>query len=125
MEILDELREYLKVNKLSGESQKIDRQLTDFVSSLSSQNKLPKAIADPNVWCAGPDSVHVLCFSFLMLNTDLHVAARQHQGKNTKYSPMSLDNFKKNLRGVVNLSDEEFKQIYDDIAGEEIAIQKE
>lgn len=137
MEVLDEFRVYLKTTPLSKEAQKIDQQLTDFVAQLAKDKKLPQNISDETIWPDGMDSVHNLLFSFLMLNTDIHVVAKRNNEKKSgaagsglfskgapAYQCMTLDNFIRNLRGVVNLTDEEFKKCYDDIAGEEIEIIK-
>jgi len=76
---------------LPGEAQWIDRIMTKFAAEYYEQNKdlMPEIIDD--------NSIFVLVYAIIMLNTDLHsphVANR-----------LSFDNFKANLKGINNGKD--------------------
>ena len=71
--------------RLPGEAQKIDKILEKFANSYHRQN--PMAFS-------GEDLVHILSFSIMMLNTDLHNQAIAPAKK------MTLAEFKRNNRGI-------------------------
>lgn len=101
MNVLSALREFLAATPLSTEAQKIDMQIDEF------------AAQRPHL--GDPETVHVLCFSILMLNTDLHVAPAQNSG----YKRMTVDQFIRNLRGV-NVSEADLISVFNDVAANPI-----
>ena len=82
--LVDALRAFLQGFQLPGESQKIDRITEAFARSYFGQQKDTVF----HTW----DGVHILTFSIIMLNTDLH--SRQIKKR------MSLDEFIRNNRGI-------------------------
>lgn len=100
----DALREFLQTIKLPGEAQKIDRLVECFSKCYVENNPLSNF--------ENSDSVYVLTFATIMLNTDLH---------NPSISPdrkMTLDGFKRNLQGANNgreYKPEILEAIYNDI----------
>lgn len=90
----------LQTFRLPGESQVIDRIMEQFAQHFHNQN--------PNGIFATPDSVYVLAFSVIMLNTDAHNP--QVKIKMTKAE------FLRNNRGINNGADipaEYLEKIYD------------
>ncbi|KAK9813749.1 hypothetical protein WJX73_006923 [Symbiochloris irregularis] len=79
------LREYLDAFRLPGESQKIDRVLEAFSVRYWSQNV-------HSTLFRSADAVHVLAFSVVLLNTDLH--------NNTVKKKMSMESYVHNNRGI-------------------------
>ncbi|KAF5842997.1 hypothetical protein DUNSADRAFT_3125 [Dunaliella salina] len=96
------IRLFLESFRLPGEAQKIDRIINSFGNHFYHAN--------PGIFC-GPDAAYVLAYSVIMLNTDRHNA----QVKNK----MSLESFRRNLRGVNEGADfpvEFLNDIYHSIA---------
>ncbi|KAG5365582.1 hypothetical protein CJU90_4674 [Yarrowia sp. C11] len=107
------LRQYLSAFRLPGESQQIERVMECFAEHYSSFAANQSVVKNSN------DGV-VLCFSVIMLNTDLH----NPQVKNH----MSLDQYKRNLRGQCDGQDYEaefLESIYHDIKTREIVMPDE
>jgi brefeldin A-resistance guanine nucleotide exchange factor 1 len=107
------LRQYLSAFRLPGESQQIERVMECFAEHYSSFSENQSVVKNSN------DGV-VLCFSIIMLNTDLH----NPQVKNH----MSLDQYKRNLRGQCDGQDYEaefLESIYNDIKTREIVMPDE
>ncbi|KAH8108152.1 Sec7-domain-containing protein [Cristinia sonorae] len=109
--IADALRDLLETFRLPGEAQQIDRITSTFAECY---------------FAAGPaeikstDAAYVLAFSIIMLNTDLHNPQVRKR--------MSIDDYKRNLRGVNDGSDfspEYLQSIYDSIRKREIVMPEE
>ena len=108
---LDALREFLQHFRLPGESQKIDRFMLKFAEKYVNDN--------PGTF-ANADTVYVLSYSVVMLNTDLHSPQVKQR--------MTLDEFVKNNRGIDDghdLDPELLGQIYHDIQSHEIILKSE
>ncbi|KAG4027643.1 hypothetical protein MFRU_028g00650 [Monilinia fructicola] len=107
------LRELLETFRLPGESALIERIITTFSENYCS-GTLPEGIADK-------DSVYVLTYAIIMLNTDQH-------NPNMKGKRMELENFARNLRGVNGGKDfapEYLQDIYESIKSNEIILPDE
>ena len=113
--------------RLPGEAQKIDRIISTFSQCYWEDN------AGDNSKCPfhDQDTVFLISFAIIMLNTDLHKASMfaappgQTIPKQKQRKKMTKEEFMKNLRGVDNsedLSREYLAQIYDSIAANPIAI---
>lgn len=113
--------------RLPGEAQKIDRIISTFSQCYWEDN------AGDNSKCPfhDQDTVFLISFAIIMLNTDLHKASMfaappgQTITKQKQRKKMTKEEFMKNLRGVDNsedLSREYLAQIYDSIAANPIAI---
>ena len=108
------LRDLLGSFRLPGESPLIERIVTVF-SEKYCVNSTPEGIADK-------DSVYVLTYAIIMLNTDQHNPAVKTQNR------MSFTDFAKNLRGVNGGKDfapEYLQDIYDSIRTNEIILPDE
>lgn len=108
---LDALRSLLQHFRLPGESQVIDRFMLKFAEKYVNDN--PKEFANA-------DTVYVLSYSVIMLNTDQH----SPQVKNR----MTLDDFIKNNRGIddgKDLDPKFLEEVYKDIQGNEIILNSE
>lgn len=107
------LRELLETFRLPGESALIERIVTTFAENYCS-GTLPEGIADK-------DSVYVLTYAIIMLNTDQH-------NPNMKGKRMELENFARNLRGVNGGKDfapQYLQDIYESIKSNEIILPDE
>jgi hypothetical protein len=82
--VVSALRVFLESFRLPGESQKIERITEAFAQSFFRQQKSGVFLT----W----DSVHILTFSVIMLNTDLHSPQVKKR--------MTLDEFVRNNRGI-------------------------
>lgn len=103
------LRKLLLRFKLPGEAQKIDRMMHAFAQSYHQSN--PQRFM-------GPDTVYILSFSIILLNTDLHNPNNPRR--------MSKESFAANCHAIDdNLSVELLFQIYDDIAESELCTESE
>ncbi|CUM65448.1 uncharacterized protein PRCAT00003087001 [Priceomyces carsonii] len=94
------LRILLRTFRLPGESQQIERVVELFAERyVSCQNSTQgdSEKADPEIVRPDRDSVFVLSYSIILLNTDLHNPQVKRQ--------MLLDDYKRNLRGVYNGKD--------------------
>jgi IQ motif/SEC7 domain-containing protein len=80
------LRHLLTHFRLPGEAQKIDRVMLVFARRYGECNGISFA--------GGCDTVYILAFAIIMLNTDLHSRSIKDANR------MKLDDFIKNLRGV-------------------------
>jgi len=84
MDLLQALRAYITQNPLPAEAQQIDKVISEFSANYSKNNPPP--------FLQNADTVHVLCYSMIMLSTDLHTASIA-PGKR-----MSREQFKNLLR---------------------------
>lgn len=108
---LDALRSFLQHFRLPGESQVIDRFMLKFAEKYVNDN--PKAFANA-------DTVYVLSYSVIMLNTDQHSPQVKKR--------MVLDDFIKNNRGIddgKDLDPKILEQIFIDIQNNEIILNSE
>ena len=108
------LRELLGTFRLPGESQLIERIVTVF-SEKYCVNSTPEDVADK-------DSVYVLTYAIVMLNTDQHNPNLKAQNR------MALGDFSKNLRGVNGGNDfapDYLQDIYNSIKHNEIILPDE
>lgn len=78
--------------RLPGEAQKIDRFIEAFVKVYWQDNSGSEFCPFQH-----SDTIHLLSYSLIMLNTDLH---RASDGGKKKRKKMTKDEFTKNLRGV-------------------------
>ncbi|WVQ85543.1 hypothetical protein IAT38_007709 [Cryptococcus sp. DSM 104549] len=109
--IADAMRELLETFRLPGEASPIARITETFAEHFFSFK--PEGIVDQ-------DAVYVLAYSVIMLNTD------QHNPQNRKR--MTIDDYKKNLRGVNGGKDfdpEYLAGIHDSIKKREIILPEE
>lgn len=83
---------FLDSFKLPGEAQQVDRVLDNFSKVFFKQQS--------SIVLKDQDSIHVLAFSIVMLNTDLH-------NDNVK-SRMTLEQFIRNNRGLNGKDGEDF-----------------
>jgi brefeldin A-resistance guanine nucleotide exchange factor 1 len=108
------LRDLLVAFRLPGESALIERIVTVF-SEKYCASSIPDGVADK-------DSVFVLTYAIIMLNTDQHNPNVKSQNR------MAYADFAKNLRGVNGGKDfapEYLKEIYDSIKNNEIILPDE
>ena len=108
MFILDSIRWYISMFKLPGEASKIDRVLYQWAQKYHQDN--------PGIFST-PDSVYILAFGILMLNTDLH-----NQNISKK---MTVKQFQRNCGGLTNkedLSDRLLAKIYFQISRSEFVL---
>ncbi|KAG7807449.1 hypothetical protein KL921_004207 [Ogataea angusta] len=108
---LDALRYFLQHFRLPGESQKIDRFMLKFAEKYVNDN--------PSTF-ANADTVYVLSYSVIMLNTDQHSPQVKKR--------MTLEDFINNNRGIDDgrdLDHSMLEQIYTDIQNDEIMLKSE
>ncbi|EKG16735.1 SEC7-like protein [Macrophomina phaseolina MS6] len=108
------LRQLLNTFRLPGESQLIERIVTEFAAKYCGE-KPPEGIADR-------DAVYVLTYAIIMLNTDQHNPNLKTQKR------MALEDFARNLRGVNGGQDfpiEYLDEIYNSIKTREIILPEE
>ena len=96
--------------RLPGEAQKIDRFVEVFVKTFWMDNQ-------GTVYCPfhHPDTVHLLSYAAILLNTDLHRANTDNKKKNKK---MTKEEFCNNLKGSDqghNINKDYIGRIYDNI----------
>lgn len=111
LSIVDGLRDFLQKFRLPGEGQKIDRFMLKFAERYVDQN--------PGVFSKA-DTAYVLCYSLIMLNTDLHSS----QIKNR----MTLQEFLENNEGIDNGNDlpkDFLVGLFNEIANDEIKLLSE
>ncbi|KDR81436.1 hypothetical protein GALMADRAFT_239340 [Galerina marginata CBS 339.88] len=109
--VAEAMRELLEAFRLPGEAQQISRIAETFAATYFA--------ADP-AEIKSEDATHVLAYSIIMLNTD------QHNPQIRKR--MTIDDYKRNLRGVNDGSDfsaEFLQSIYDSIRKREIIMPEE
>lgn len=113
--------------RLPGEAQKIDRIMTTFSQCYWEDNAGDHGRCPFN----DEDTVFLISFAIIMLNTDLHKTSMfaappgQSAPKQKQRKKMTKQEFLNNLRGVdnsENLSKEYLSAIYDSIAANPIAI---
>jgi brefeldin A-inhibited guanine nucleotide-exchange protein len=105
--------------RLPGESQKIDRFIDAFVKVYWQDNTGTEYCQFHHI-----DTVHLLSFALIMLNTDLHRASTE-QGKK-KRKKMTKDEFINNLRGIDqgrNIDRDHLSMMYDNIANSPIEME--
>jgi len=103
--------------KLPGEAQKVDRILSTFCVRYWEDNK-----GTPVCPFSNSDTMFVVAFAVIMLNTDLH---RANTDSKNRHRRMTKQDFVRNLRGVdssTDLNNEFLTGIYDSIAAQPIAI---
>jgi hypothetical protein len=120
MELEPALRLYLTGCgfRLPGEAQKIDRFVETFQITYWADNH-----GTQNCPLKHPDTVHILTFAIIMLNTDLHRASSGP--KNKKRAKMTKEEFINNLRGSDkgdNIDRDYLCRIYDNIAAQPIEL---
>ncbi|THH32990.1 hypothetical protein EUX98_g1179 [Antrodiella citrinella] len=109
--VADAMRDMLETFRLPGESQQISR-ITETFAEIY--------IATEPAEVKSQDAVYVLAYSIIMLNTDLHNPQVRKR--------MTIDDYKRNLRGVNDGSDfssEYLQDIYDTIRKREIVMPEE
>ncbi|KAF8201586.1 Sec7-like domain is implicated in guanine nucleotide exchange function [Pholiota molesta] len=109
--VAEAMREMLEAFRLPGEAQQISRVAETFAAAYFAAR--PAEIKSE-------DATHVLAYSIIMLNTD------QHNPQIRKR--MTIDDYKRNLRGVNDGSDfspEFLQNIYDSIRKREIVMPEE
>jgi hypothetical protein len=121
MELEPALRLYLTGCgfRLPGEAQKIDRFVETFQMAYWADNH-----GTQNCPLKHSDTVHILAFAVIMLNTDLHRASAGP--KNKKRVKMTKEEFINNLRGSDkgdNIDKDYLSRIYDNIAAQPIELQ--
>ncbi|KAF2148914.1 Sec7-domain-containing protein [Myriangium duriaei CBS 260.36] len=108
------LRQLLNTFRLPGESQLIERIITEFADKYCS-SATPEDVTDR-------DAVYVLTYAIIMLNTDQHNPNVKSQNR------MALTDFSRNLRGVNGGKDFDqtyLQEIYDSIKTREIILPEE
>ncbi|KAK3256646.1 hypothetical protein CYMTET_34225, partial [Cymbomonas tetramitiformis] len=118
MTIDGSLRMFLDGFRLPGEAQKISR-ILEYFSACYYQHNGQKGENPSNAEPADSDSVYVLSYSIIMLNTDLH-------NKQVK-KKMTLDQFVSNNRGTnggQNWDRQVLTDIYETIAKDEIKLKE-
>ena len=108
---LDSLRLFLQHFRLPGESQVIDRFMLKFAEKY--------VVDNPNTF-ANADTVYVLSYSVIMLNTDQHSPQIKKR--------MTFDEFAKNNRGIDDGKDLDIKfleEVFKDIQNNEIILNSE
>ena len=108
------LRQLLNSFRLPGESQLIERIVTEFAEKYCGK-EMPAEVANK-------DAVYVLVYAIIMLNTDQHNPNLKSQKR------MAVEDFSRNLRGVNDNKDfgAEFLQaIFDSIKTQEIILPEE
>ncbi|KNC53966.1 cytohesin-4 [Thecamonas trahens ATCC 50062] len=111
LSVLEALRMFLATFRLPGEAQKIDRLMESFASRYVTHN--------PGLF-ANADTVYILAFALIMLQTDLHNPSIKRK--------MTKDEFSSRLRGIDGGSDVDTQllaALYDDIAANPIAMEVE
>ena len=103
--------------RLPGEAQKINRFVEVFVKAFWQDNS-------GTTFCPfrHPDTLHLLSYAIIMLNTDLHRANIDTKRKSKK---MTREEFINNLRGAdqgQDIAKEVLGRIYDSIAGQAIEL---
>ncbi|OCH87410.1 Sec7-domain-containing protein [Obba rivulosa] len=109
--VADAMREFLEAFRLPGESQQISR-ITETFAEVYFATK-PAEVKSQ-------DAVYVLAYSIIMLNTDQHSPQVRKR--------MTIDDYKRNLKGVNDGSDfspEYLQDIYDSIRKREIVMPEE
>ncbi|EGN96105.1 hypothetical protein SERLA73DRAFT_112215 [Serpula lacrymans var. lacrymans S7.3] len=109
--VADAMRELLEAFRLPGEAQQIARITETFAA---------KYFASKPAEIKSEDSVYVLAYSIILLNTDLHNPQIRKR--------MSIEDYQRNLRGVNDGSDfspEFLQNIYDSIRKREIIMPEE
>lgn len=88
--------------RLPGEAQQVDRLISTFAQCYWEDN------AGDQVNCPfnDQDTVFLLSFAIIMLNTDLHKSKPTSNGKKSTIKRMTKVEFVNNLKGVVNKTDE-------------------
>lgn len=81
------LRKYQTYFRLPGEAQKIERLMQVFAQRYCQCNR------DIVAKLRDPETIFVLAFAIIMLNTDLHTASMKPEKR------MKMEDFIKNLRG--------------------------
>lgn len=114
MRVDEALRQFLESFRLPGESQLIERILAVFSQKYISSDVQPD--------CADADTVFILTYAILMLNTDQHNPVLKGKKR------MVIDDFARNLRGVNGGKDfdiEYLQAIFDTIRTNEIILPDE
>jgi cytohesin len=107
------LRRFLLTFRLPGEAQKIDRLMQKFANRYFSQNPSTDVFLEE-------DSVYVLAFSTIMLNTDAHNPSIKQQNKMTK---QQFINNNRGLNKGENFPEAFLSELYDRIVFNEITME--
>lgn len=96
--------------RLPGEGQKVDRLVEVFTKAFWQDN-------NGTSFCpfSSPDTVHIIAYAIILLNTDLH---RVQSARGNRTKKMTKSEFCSNLRGIdqgVNLSFQYLSEVYDSI----------
>ena len=109
------LRYYLSKFKLPGEAQQIDRIMQAFAEGWSAGGS-----GGPEYYALSAETAHVLAFSTIMLNTDLHSPQIAHK--------MTLEQFVSNNRGIgpdgTDLPRALLESLYASIKSDEVQIEQ-
>jgi Sec7-like guanine-nucleotide exchange factor len=112
------IRSLVRVFRLPGEAQQIDRILEKFASVYFKQNNdSSSGNGTHNSAIKSASVAYVLSFSILMLNTDLHNSSVAHKEK------MTLEEFIRNNRGIndgIDVPREHLEILYLRVKNEEI-----
>ncbi|KAK6201186.1 GDP/GTP exchange factor for ARF [Scheffersomyces amazonensis] len=114
------LRLLLKSFRLPGEAQQIERVVETFAEKYANSNNGTSIDGEEEIVKPDRDSVFILSYSIILLNTDLHNPQVKKQ--------MILDDYKRNLRGVYNGKDFPewyLSKIYNSIKDREIIMPEE
>jgi hypothetical protein len=108
--------------RLPGEAQKINRMVEVFVKAFWQDNH-------GTIYCpfSHPDTVHLITYAIIMLNTELHRLHRDSRNKK-KLKKMTKEEFISNLRGAdrgQDIDSEYLGRIYDNIKEFPIELQYE
>jgi hypothetical protein len=106
--------------RLPGEAQKINRFVEVFVKVFWQDNSGTQYCPFKH-----PDTVHLLSYAIIMLNTDLHRANAGNDHKKGKNKKMTKEEFIANLRGCdqgTDVNREVLSSIYDNIANQPIEL---
>ena len=109
------LRKFLSRFRLPGEAQCIDRLMEAFSHEMYKQE-------GESSFFKNADSVYVLAFSTIMLNTDLHNPTIKQESR------MTLNQFVRNNRGInggEDLPEEFLTELYEQIKAEQIQVRRE
>jgi hypothetical protein len=110
--------------RLPGEAQQIDRIMTTFAQCYWEDN----AGDQYRCPCQDQDTVFLLAYAIIMLNTDLHKSGQAPSAsyRNKQRKKMTKSEFISNLRGVISveeLAPEYLSEVYDSIEDHPIALQ--
>lgn len=118
------LRSFLSLFRLPGEAQQIERIMESFSKRYAACQRDAESEADDSQGGAGlgcADTVHVLCYSLIMLNVDAHSA------RIPRHQKMTVSQFVSNNRGVdagADLPTSLLQRLYASVVAHEIRIEQ-